>query len=304
MTPDQYLDKILKAQTFADDAAELKEIRHRRKDIEATLRKHFPESVLSIRWGGSMAKGTMIRESYDGDLTCYFNEDETGAGSTLEEIYNSVAAALSKDYEVERKTSALRVKDRSTKTSKGFAVDLHIDVVPGRYTDDDKDDVYIHQEAGNKARLKTNLQVHIDHIKDSGVIDAIRLTKLWNCQNGIRAKTFVLELLILKLLTKKKSLGLSEQLKHVWTQFRDHADELAVEDPANPAGNDLKPALDAVRASLASVAGTTLSAIDRSGWESVFGKIQEEEAAEDRKAALRAAAAHVATPTRPWCARG
>jgi len=304
MTPDKYLEKILKAQTFADDAPELKEVRQRRKDIEASLRKHFPKSGPSIRWGGSMVKNTMIRESYDGDLTCYFPADEKEAGSTLEEIYNSVATALSKDYDVERKTSALRVKDRSSKATKGFAVDLHIDVVPGRYTDDDEEDVYIHQEAGTKERLKTNLQVHIDHIKDSGVTDTIRLTKLWNCQNGIGAKTFVLELLTVKLLAKKKSLGLSEQLKHVWTQFRDHTDELAVEDPANPTGNDLKPALDAVRASLASVARTTLSAIDKPGWESVFGKIQEEEAAEDRKAALRAAAVHVASPTRPWCARG
>lgn len=304
MTPDQYLNEVLSTQTFADDAPELKEVRQRRKEIEASLRKHFPKSSPSIRWGGSMAKHTMIRESYDGDLTCYFPEDETEAGSTLEEIYNSVSTALSKDYEVERKTSALRVKDRSTKAKKGFAVDLHIDVVPGRYTDTDQEDVYIHQEAGTKERLKTNLQVHIDHIKDSGVTDAIRLAKLWNCQNGIGAKTFVLELLVVKLLAKLKSKGLSDQLKHVWTQFRDHAAELAVEDPANPAGNDLKPALDSVRASLSSVADTTLDAIDKSGWESVFGKIQEEEDAEDRKAALRAAAAHVATPTRPWCARG
>lgn len=304
MTPDQYLDKILTAQTFADDAPELGEVRQRRKDIEASLRKHFSKSSPSIRWGGSMAKHTMIRESYDGDLTCYFPEDEKEAGSTLEEIYNNAATGLSKDYEVVRKTSALRVKDRATKATKGFAVDLHIDVVPGRYTDAEAEDVYIHQEAGTKERLKTNLQVHIDHIKDSGVTDTIRLMKLWNCQNGIGAKTFVLELLTVELLAKKKSLGLSGQLKHVWTQFRDHADALAVEDPANPTGNDLKPALDAVRASLASVARTTLSAIEQSGWESVFGKIQEEDAAEDRKAALRLAAAHVATPTRPWCGRG
>jgi len=247
MTPDEYLKKILHQQTFASDAPELKELRARRKEIKEVLEEEFSDATPSTRWAGSMAKDTMIRASYDGDVTCYFAHEEDGAGTNLEEIYNNVAEALGKDYDVERKASALRVKDRSTKPTKGFAEDLHVDVVPGRFTDDAKEDVYLHRTTGDKARLKTNLQIHIDHIKDSGVLDAIRLEKLWNVRNGIGAKTFVLELLVVKLLSKKKGKALEEQLKHVWTEFRDNAENLSVEDPANPTGNDLKPALDAVR---------------------------------------------------------
>jgi hypothetical protein len=36
----------------------------------------------------------------------------------------------------------------------------------------------------DKKRLKTNLDVHLDHVRDSGVIDAIRLAKLWGVRNG------------------------------------------------------------------------------------------------------------------------
>ena len=157
---------------------------------------------------------------------------------------------------------------------------------------------------GDKQRLKTNLQVHIDHIKDSGVISAIRLIKLWRVRNGIIAKTFVLELLVVKLLEKKKSSGLSVQLKHVWTEFRDNADGLAVEDPANPKGNDLKPLLDEARAQLSMVAATTLALIESSGWEAVFGELDDDDDDDDddaKKAALSAAAVHVEGSTKPWC---
>lgn len=299
MNANDYLTKILDQQTFADDDPELVELRRRRREIEDLLRGRFSESGPSIRWGGSMAKGTMSREAYDGDMTCYFPHDETGAGSTLEEIYDNVSAALAEKYEVERKTSALRVKDPSTKEAKGFAQDLHIDAVPGRFTSDDGDDVFLHRTTGNKERLKTNLQVHIEHIRDSGVRPAIRLMKLWNVRNGIGAKTFVLELLVVELLKERKTAGLARQLEHVWTELRDHADTLAVEDPANPNGNDLKPVLDQVRHPLSSVAATTLSLTERSGWEAVFGPVEHDDEG-SRRAALKAAALHVANPTKPW----
>ncbi|TAJ24256.1 MAG: nucleotidyltransferase [Planctomycetota bacterium] len=305
MTPDEYLKKVLKQQTFATDAPELKDLRKRRTEIKGILEGHFSESSPSIRWAGSMAKDTMIKESYDGDMTCYFPHDEDSAGKTLEEIYNNVAELLGKDYDVERKASALRVKNQSTKATKGFAEDLHVDVVPGRFTDDDEGDVFMHRTTGEKERLKTNLQVHIDHIRDSGVRDAIRMMKYWNARNAIGAKTFVLELLVVKLLADKKDSSLSEQLTHVLTEFRDSVEGLSVEDPAN-SNNDLKPALDSVRYMLSSVARTTLSTVDSSGWEGAFGKLDsedEEDSGERRKAALHAAAIQVRESrpgTRPW----
>lgn len=300
MKPDEYLKKTLESQTFAQDDPELKQLRERRSAVEKALRAYFTESTPSIRWGGSHAKGTMIRESYDGDLTCYFPNDDTAAGTTLEDIYNNTEKALSPKYAVQRKASALRVKDPSTQVTKGFAEDLHIDVVPGRFTDEDEGDVFLHRTTGEKERLKTNLETHIDHIRDSGVTDAIRLMKLWRTRNGLTAKTFVLELLVVKLLEKKKTAALDAQLVHVWTEFRDDPDGLAVEDPANPKGNDLKPALDDCRHELSATAKNTLWQIEQNGWESVFGELEEQEE-DEKKTSLGAAAVHVATPSKPWC---
>lgn len=309
MNPNDYLRKILQQQTFDDEEQELKDLRKRRKDIERSLRTHFSDVSPSIRWAGSMSKNTMIRESYDGDMTCYFEHDDTGAGATLEEIYNNTVEALAGDYQVERKSSAIRVRDK-----KDWHLDLHVDVVPGRFTDEEKSDVFLHRTTGDKQRLKTNLQIHIDHIRDSGVVDAIRLVKLWRVRNGLEAaKTFALELLVVMLLHKRKTSALSAQLEHVWTEFRDHAADLTVEDPANPSGNDLKPLLDECRQMLSTVAANTLWQIENNGWEAVFGKIEGEDGDGDsgdgeggggggksRRAALEAATTSVVTPTKPW----
>jgi hypothetical protein len=41
--------------------------------------------------------------------------------------------------------------------------------------------------------------MHLSHIKNSNVVDAIRLIKLWRVRKALMFKTFVLELLVIKL---------------------------------------------------------------------------------------------------------
>lgn len=296
MNVHDYLRAVLKSQTFAQDDEEMVDLRDRREKIKTLLQDHFSDSSLSVLWAGSKAKGTMIKASYDGDVTCYFDhESDEDSGDTLEEIYNNVVSALETSYSVERKTSAIRVRDL-----RDWSTDLHIDVVPGRFTDGDRSDVFLFQEGGEKSRLKTNLQKHIDHIRDSGVREAIRLGKYWRTQNGISsAKTFVLELLIVKLLEGRVGDSLEDQLLHVFTEFRDNAEGLSVKDPAN-SNNDLTPILDQCRAHLSSVAGSTLWQIENNGWEAVFGEVEEEASEAAKSAALSAAVVRTNSRTRPW----
>jgi hypothetical protein len=239
----------------------------------------------------------MIKEAYDLDIICYFPHDDASAGETLEDIYNNTRKALESVYWVEPKPSALRLKDRDPKN---FKVDFHIDVVPGRYTDETKTDTFLYQATGEKKRLKTNLDVHIGHVRESGVTDAIRLLKLWRVRNGLRIRHFALELLAVKLHKDKKTVSLTGQLEHVWKEFRDHASSLSIEDPANPTGNDLSHLLDSsIRSELSSVASVTLDAIRDAGWEAVFGPV-EEKSAKARTESLYRAAASVVVPTKPW----
>jgi hypothetical protein len=297
MNDNEYLQEILREQTLAPESDELKALQDQRAKVEKLLRDHFADCSPTIRYGGSKAKGTMIKAAYDLDVICHFPHDDTAAGEALEDIYLNTRKVLEANYWVESKPSALRLKDPDPKN---FKVDFYIDVVPGRYTDDTKTDTFLYQASGEKKRLKTNLDVHIEHVKGSGVTDAIRLLKLWRVRNGLRTKHFTLELLAVKLLKDKKSAALATQLEHLWQEFRDHAASLTVEDPANPKGNDLGHLLDAsIRSELSTVALATLSAIENSGWGAVFGAVAEKSAKEKAEVLARAAAA-VATPTKPW----
>jgi len=301
MNTKEYLESVLEAQTLDTNGDELKNLRSRRKEIRELLLNAYQSPKPSVRWAGSMSKTTMIRDSYDGDLTCYFDHDDDQAGETLKEIYESVRGALSDDYLVEEKPSALRILSRQQENKGEYT---HIDVVPGRFIEGSDGDVFLFRKTGDKSRLKTNLDVHIEHIRDSGVCDAIRLIKLWRFQNGLEhAKTFVLELLVVDLLKNMKSSSLQSQLKHTWEEFRDHSASLAVTDPANPEGNDLKKQLDVCRDDLAKVSKKTLETIEDSGWEDVFGPV-ESESGDTQARALHEAIRSVAVPSKPWLPKG
>lgn len=294
MDKNTYLRTILKLQTLAEGSSELKDLREKRAEVEALLREAFEDASPTIRYGGSVAKGTLIKESYDLDIICYFLRDDTTAGETLEDIFRNVKEALASKYAVTPKTSSIRLMSP-------IGADFHIDVVPGRFVDDAKSDAFLFQAAGDKKRLKTNFDVHIAHVKVSGVVDAIRLFKLWKARNRLQVRQFALELLVIKLLDGKSALAIADQLTAVWTYLRDHENPVTIEDPANPTGNDVSGLLDAtVWTTLSFAARATLDAIDRNGWESVFGAVEVPTEAAHTERLQRAAAASV-DKTKPWC---
>jgi hypothetical protein len=294
MTPDEYLQETLESQKL--DEGELAELRENRDEVERLLRAHYASSTGTVRYAGSYTKRTMVREAYDLDLTFYFGRDDTSAGETLKEIYEDVCRVLSAEYIVERRRSALRLRARglgSTHTP------LRIDVVPGRFTDDSRGDVFLHQENGDRGRLKTNPQVHVGLIRDSGVREAIKLAKLWALDRDIGVKTFVLELLVVKCLARHSGRPLSEQLTLLFENFRDDPDGLSVTDPAN-SNNDLTPLLDEVRYDLSRCAQMSLEHIANGNWAGVF----EPRSAQARRAGdLRSSLGRVAKSSpavRPW----
>jgi hypothetical protein len=290
MNDKEYLEAILRDQTLAPGSEELKDLQQRRNEVEEVLLKEFGTAPRILE-AGSKKKGTMIKASYDLDLTCYFGHEDTAAGETLKEIYNRVQNVLAGSYLTAPKGSAIRIKRLDVGT------DLHIDVVPGRYVEGRSGDVFLHRSSGDKDRLKTNLDVHVAHVRDSGMTDAIRLMKLWRERNRLSVKTFALELLTIKLLDDFRGKPLTEQLSYAWEELRDHSDTIAVEDPANPSGNDISDMLNAsVRASLSSTASSTLAAIQLSGWTAVFGPVKDD----DRASALRRIAVSSPAAARPW----
>ena len=299
MNTNEYLQSVLSGQSLGEDSAELKDLQTHRAAVEKLLRGELRfgahHSLRRVQGEGNNHQG-ILRSRY----CCYLPSDSNAAGETLQEIYENVRNCLNKGYIVEEKTSALRLKGN---TSDDYMRDFHIDVVPGRFTDESKSDGFIYQKAAEKSRLKTNLDLHIEHVRDSGVIDAIRLLKLWKVRKGLKLKQFVFELLIIDLLSGMRSKSISDQLMHVWEEIAASADPISVEDPANPSGNDLSEVVKAAWSELKSEATNTLNTIKWSGWEAVFGTVTASKSATVVERAQRASAV-VSTPNKPWCAQG
>ena len=298
MKPQQYLEEVLKRESLSEDSDEIKAIRAERAEVEKLLRKNFEESKPTIRYAGSHAKGTMIRDSFDLDVASYFTHDDTKAGETLEEIYGNVKKALETKYLVVPKTSALRLESRD---SQKHGVYFHIDVVPGRYIDEKKEDTFLFQSSGEKKRLQTNLQKHVDHVKNSGQMDLIKLAKYWKIRNGLQIRTFVLELLVIEILTNKSAENLDKRLVKFWKKLRDEKDEIKIEDPANPSGNDLSQFFNqSTKSSLASASSTALSLIETDRWEDLFGNLASMSNAQ-KIAAVESISLQKPSSPKPWC---
>jgi hypothetical protein len=112
-------------------------------------------------------------------------------------------------------------------------------------------------------------------------------------------KHFVFELLIIDLLSDKKKETLDKQLQHALGRIASAEEPINVEDPANPAGNDLSDLLSSVWPELRAAAQSELDSVDRSGWEAVFGAVDEVSKSE-RIARATVLAAAVDRPTKPW----
>lgn len=295
MTAKEYLENVLEDQKLSQDSQELQDLKTKRDEVEELLRTEFKDSDPTIRYGGSKAKGTMIKDSYDLDVICYFENDDDKAGETLKDIYNNVHKVLQKEYLVEPKTSSLRLKSSNPST---LGVDCNIDVVPGRFTDDKKEDAFLYYAKAEKERQKTNLQKHIDHVKNSGLKDIIKLMKLWKFRRDISVRTFILELLTIEILNDFDG-TIDEKLVHLWQEMRDNINDYTIEDPAN-SNNDLSDMFDDyIKTSLSNASRSTLFDIDTYGWETVFGEATSKSKSERIKV-IEKIAAGIANPVRPW----
>lgn len=298
MESEEYLKQILKNHSIGVDSPEMKKLQETRKDVEALIREKFADCSPTIRYGGSKVKGTMIIDAYDLDIVSYFPHDDICAGETLKDIYDNAVNALAEQYYVEPRRSAIRIRSKDSAHE-----DFHIDVVPGRFTDDTKSDTFLYQSGVEKGRLKTNLDVHIAHIRDSGLVDIIQLTKLWKVRNSIDLKTFGLELLVIKYATNSKKNHLETGLVSFWEYLRDHGDNITIEDPANPGGNDLSVLLsDSTKALLSMFAKSALNLVEAGSWESIFGPAEVIEEAEKAVIVERFAPSYANAP-KPWLGR-
>ncbi len=296
MTPAQQLYAILEQQRLHEDGPELAALRQHRAKVEEVLHRAFGYGGLTIRYAGSKAKDTMIKEAFDLDIVAYFHHDNAAAGDTIGEIFRKVAHALDTAYEVKPRRSAIRLHTRETGRNGRY---IHIDVVPGRFIDARRADCFIHQNEGPKAYIKTNLDKHVGHIRDSGVIDTLKLMKLMRVRYGADIKQFALDLTTIEILKAKAGWPIDRQMSNILATIASAHVPVPIQDPANPCGNDTVVPDRSSWTDLRAIAGRVHKGAERSGWMVALGDVARSVPA--RPAVVSAAAKAINEPTMPWC---
>jgi hypothetical protein len=225
MSNDSYLASVLAGQNLG--TAELNQLRALREQIEGQL-STLPGSP-RFYYGGSFGKRTMIKARYDLDLVIYWPHTAT---YTIKDIYNAVGNVLKRNWSV--------VNSKTVAWELPFDSGFHIDIVPGRA-------LYYEANLHRTDRgttLKTSLKKHIDTVRNSGCVDAIRLMKLWRARKNVPfKKNLLLELMTIEGCRGKPAGDLGVQLSSALNYIRSNILTCNVLDPAN-SNNSLSDDLD------------------------------------------------------------
>ena len=169
------------------------------------LKKWANTCYINIVESGSRAKGTAISLSSDVDymisLTSNCNESKGGLKSIFESLYN----------ELNRKYNNVRKQNVSIGIQIG---ELKIDITPARKYSGNTNyhSLYLSKR---DSWTKTNIQKHINDIKNSGRTNEIKLLKIWRELNKLDFTSIYLEYLVLDVLKYKTSDNLENNFLYI-----------------------------------------------------------------------------------------
>ena len=172
-----------------------------------------------VQYSGSFAKGTTVRGGTDVDL---FVSLKTSMGGPLRNIYDGLYSALAAKW----------FSPRRQNVSIGLMVrGLSVDVVPARRHSGTGQDHSLYRNRTGTA-TKTNVEQHIQMVRDSGRIDEIRATKIWRRVHGLEFPSIHLELAVIKALGRQHN-GLAANFRTVLEWLSNQIHTSVIVDPAN-----------------------------------------------------------------------
>ena len=173
---------------------------------------------------GSSAKGTALKGSSDLDL---FVSLKAGMSDRLEDNFHSLAEMF-KDKKItfRRQNVSVRITYHN----------WQIDIVPGKKKPRSRHrhTLYMHREE-SQDRIETNVQNHINYVKNSGRINEILALKIWRDLQGIKFPSMYLEMYAIKVLKGKwtSERFLARNFFYVLEHMANYFHSTAVNDPAN-----------------------------------------------------------------------
>ncbi|MDA1283140.1 MAG: nucleotidyltransferase [Chloroflexi bacterium] len=214
-----YLEDVLAAQQVTQ--ADTRRLQVIRDQIQQILMGGWKTGDPRFYYGGSYAKRTMIRESFDLDLVVYF---PPSTQYSVKDFYQAVEKRLRADGRtVNRHNVALRLPYKG-----GF----HVDVVPGKAVDRSYKFANLYS-AERDTTKRTSIKVHIDQVRGSGHQDVIKLMKLWRLKHNVAIGSFPLEIAVIRALKGFRKDTLADRTYVVLEFLRDQFATARLVDPAN-----------------------------------------------------------------------
>lgn len=216
---------------------------------------YLSELILS----GSIAKGTNITGSSDLDM---FISLKSSTPHNLSQIHNSLMSFLQQKG----------LNPRKQNVSIGFNYNgLSIDMTPGKRqaSNSNYHSLYSHKR---KTWTQTNIQMHINAVKNSKRISEIKLAKIWKTQNNLVFSSHYIELAVMEALRGHSYTNLSANFEAVLAYFSQKITTARFIDPAN-SSNVISDDLTALEKLLvSSKAQSTLSSkfLSLGNWNSVI----------------------------------
>lgn len=190
---------------------------------------NYSTATLEIQQSGSRAKGTAIKGSSDIDMFLSITDRENE--DTLKEYYNGLYNYLKTNgYNVRKQNVSIGLKYKG----------MDIDLVPAKKCNSQSyqrlyerfNDHYLWSNK-KQTRTLTNIQKHIDLIKNSNVIDEIMLTKIWRNRFNLDFPSIYIELMIIDALKNFNEYDIEKRFNHVLYYIRDNIMDKKITDPSN-----------------------------------------------------------------------
>ncbi len=218
MANENYLREILNDQSLTVN--QIDNLRMQRDRIERQLRNGI-RGTPKAYYGGSYAKNTMIRASYDLDIVLFWPSDSP---FSLENLYRTAKGVLDSNWRT--------VVEKKVGLELPFEGDFHIDVIPGKFSSKDENYAYLYNNKTG-GRFQTSIFVQVNYVKKSKREDVIRLMKLWKKRKDVPIKTFILEICVIEGCKGYDRSILESQLLAAFEYIRDNIQNTRIVDPSN-----------------------------------------------------------------------
>lgn len=184
---------------------------------------YYPK--MSIQQSGSRAKGTAIKGKSDMDM--FLSIEDPNNEKTLQTYYDEVYVFLKDEgYAVRKQNASIGLKY--------YGCD--IDVVPAKKVNSQSyiryNDHYLWSNK-HKCRMLTNIQKHIDMVRNSGVQKEIMLLKVWRENHSLDFPSIYIEQLCIEKLSKNNQYNLADNFWQMLHYISDNIENKRVVDPSN-----------------------------------------------------------------------